>query len=91
MLSARIRPVETRELTVESPSIDEARAEVDAQVPAGWVVTDAEATMAKASIMITLHAKLARRDGVRDIEAPDMDALRAQVPEGWQLLSVREA
>ncbi|WP_308493743.1 hypothetical protein [Microbacterium terrisoli] len=91
MLSGRIRSVETREITVEAASIDEARAEVDAQVPEGWVVTDAAATMAKASIMISLHAKLARRDGVRDIEAADLDALQALVPEGWQLLSVREA
>ena len=90
MLSGRIRPVETRELTVEAPSIDEARAQVSAQVPEGWVLTDAAATMAKASIMITLHAKLARRDGAHDIEAADLGALRAQVPDGWQLLSVRE-
>mgnify|MGYP001060712493 CR=1 FL=1 len=90
MLSGRIRPVEVTELTVQAPSIAEARAQVEAQVPAGWVVTDAEATMPKASTMITLNAKMARRDGVTEIEADDLDTLRTKVPDGWQLLSVRE-
>jgi hypothetical protein len=89
MLSGRIRPVEVRELTVEADSIDEARAAVMAQVPDGWALTDAAATMAKASTRIILNAKIARRDGTRDIEASDLDALHALVPDGWQLLSVR--
>ncbi len=31
----------------------------------------------------------ARRDGAREIEASDMSALGAAVPEGWTLLHVR--
>nr|WP_274638184.1 hypothetical protein [Microbacterium bovistercoris] len=91
MLFGRIRPVEVREITVEADGIDAARAQVDAQVPPGWALTDAAATMAKASVLIILRAKMARRDGVDDIQAADMAALRSQVPEGWQLVSVREA
>lgn len=91
MLAGRIRPFETRDISVEAPSIDQARAQIEAQVPDGWVLTDVAAAMAKASIMITLSATIARRDGARDIEAADLAALEAQVPEGWQLLSVREA
>ncbi|GAA3762654.1 hypothetical protein GCM10022240_13970 [Microbacterium kribbense] len=91
MLSGRIRPVDVRELTVQADSIQAAREQAQAQVPAGWVLTDAEATMAKASTTITLHAKIARRDGVEDIEAPDLAALQAKVPAGYQLLSVRES
>lgn len=90
MLAGRIRPVETRELTLEAPTIAQARADAEAQIPEGWVITDAEPSMPKASVMITLHVKLARRDGVTDIEADDLDSLEAKVPEGWQLLSVRE-
>ncbi|WP_029144398.1 hypothetical protein [Microbacterium luticocti] len=90
MLSGRIRPIETRELSIDAESIDDARAQAEAELPAGWVLTDAAATMAKASTRITLNVKMARRDGVRDIEADDMQSLYAQVPAGWQLLSVRE-
>ncbi|QAY61106.1 hypothetical protein ET475_14695 [Microbacterium protaetiae] len=90
MLFGRIRPLESRELTVQAPTIDEAHTQVEAQVPDGWVLTDAAATMPKASTMITLNARMARRDGAQEIEADDLVALRAKVPEGWQLLSVRE-
>jgi len=90
MLFGRIRPVETRELTLQAASIDETREKAAAELPEGWVLTDAAATMPKASTMITLNAKMARRDGASDIEAEDMASLRAKVPEGWQLLSVRE-
>lgn len=91
MLSGRIRPVETRELTVEAPTIDEATQKVHAEVPDGWALTDSAATMPKASTMITMNAKMARRDGVEEIEAEDLDALQAKVPDGWQLLHVRES
>jgi len=33
----------------------------------------------------------ARRDQVTEIQADDLDALHAKVPEGWQLLNVRSA
>jgi hypothetical protein len=90
MLSGRIRPVETRELTLEAPTIDETLERARSEVPEGWDLTDSAATMPKASTMITLRAKMARRDGVDEIEAEDMTMLMAKVPEGWQLLSVRE-
>lgn len=37
----------------------------------------------------SVEGKFERRDGEREIEADDMAALEAQVPEGWQVLSVR--
>lgn len=91
MLSGRIRPVETRELTVEAPTIDQTLERVRAELPEGWDLTDSAARMPKASTMITLRAKMARRDGTDEIEAEDIASLRAKVPEGWQLLSVRES
>jgi len=91
MLSGRIRPVDTKEITLEAESVAAARARAQAQVPAGWAMTDVAVTMAKASVMISLSARFARRDGATDIEAEDMASLRALVPEGWQLLSVRES
>ncbi|EQM81796.1 MULTISPECIES: hypothetical protein [Microbacterium] len=41
--------------------------------------------------MRSVEGKFQRRDGLREIEAENMDALIALVPEGWQLLSVRTA
>ncbi|WEG07403.1 hypothetical protein PU630_08980 [Microbacterium horticulturae] len=90
MMSGRIRPIETREVTLQAPTIDETREQARGEVPEGWDLTDAAATMPKASTMITLNAKMARRDGVQEIEADDIASLRAKVPEGWQLLNVRE-
>ncbi|WP_448238907.1 hypothetical protein [Microbacterium paulum] len=38
---------------------------------------------------MTSTATIERRDGLREIEAPTIDELRAAVPDGWLLLSVR--
>ncbi|KQP69569.1 MULTISPECIES: hypothetical protein [Microbacterium] len=90
MLVGRIRPVETRTVDVEGASLEALSAAVTAQLSAGWVVTDVPAAMPKGSQLLTSTATMARRDGVEQIEADDMAALEAKVPEGWQLLSVHE-
>ena len=90
MLVGRIRPVETRTVDVEGASREALSAAVTAQLSAGWVVTDVPAAMPKGSQLLTSTATMARRDGVEQIEADDMAALEAKVPEGWQLLSVHE-
>jgi hypothetical protein len=90
MLIGRIRPVETRTVDVEGPSLEALSAAVAAQLPAGWVATDIPAAMPKGSQLLTSTATMGRRDGVEQIEADDMAALEAKVPEGWQLLSVHE-
>ncbi|MCR2824488.1 hypothetical protein [Microbacterium sp. zg.Y909] len=46
--------------------------------------------MTKGTITVTAVATIVRRDGGREIEADDMPALKAQVPEGWQLVHVRK-
>jgi hypothetical protein len=55
------------------------------------VLTLAPVSMAKASTAITATGTYARRDEVQEIEAPSYAELRAAVPEGWQMLSVRRA
>lgn len=90
MLVGRIRPVETRTVDVAGASLEALSAAVTAQLSAGWVVTDVPAAMPKGSQLLTSTATMARRDGVEQIEADDMAALEAKVPEGWQLLSVHE-
>ncbi|MDR7184906.1 hypothetical protein J2X85_001940 [Microbacterium trichothecenolyticum] len=88
MLIGRIRPVETRTVDVEGASLEALSAAVRAELAAGWVVTDVPAAMPKGSQLLTSTATMARRDGVEQIEADDMAALQAKVPEGWQLLGV---
>ena len=88
MLVGRIRPVETRSVDVEGASLEALSAAVRAELTAGWVVTDIPAAMPKGSQLLTSTATMARRDGVEQIEADDMAALQARVPEGWQLLGV---
>ncbi|KJL49154.1 hypothetical protein RS84_00266 [Microbacterium hydrocarbonoxydans] len=50
---------------------------------------NAPAEMVKGAALIETTGTFDRRDDVREIEAEDMDAMRAKVPEVWQLLSVR--
>lgn len=47
--------------------------------------------MVKGAAVLKAVGTFARRDQVTEIQAEDMDALRAKVPEGWQLLNVRTA
>lgn len=88
MLIGLIRPVESRNITVEGTDIPELRARLLAQAPDGWELVAAPVTMKSGGIRI-LQGRIQRFDGIREIEAEDMDALTAQVPEGAQLLSVR--
>ncbi|VXC30113.1 conserved hypothetical protein [Microbacterium sp. 8M] len=84
-----IRPRETRTITVQAEELDEIQDLIRAQTPAGWETISAPVTMAKKDTTMTAAGTIARRDGVTEIEADDMAALQAKVPEGYQLLSVR--
>ncbi|GAA5198468.1 hypothetical protein [Microbacterium jejuense] len=90
MLIGTIRPVETRTIEVEGDSLAALQAAVDAQLPDGWVATNVPAAMPKGSQLLTSTATITRMDGTQEIEADDMTALEAKVPDGWKLLSVRE-
>lgn len=90
MLVATIRPIESHTTTVEGTNVTELRVQLAAQAPVGWDLVSAHATM-KAGGVRTVEGRFDRRDGVREIEAAGMAALEAKVPEGWRMLSVREA
>jgi hypothetical protein len=85
-----IRPRETRTITVQAEELDEIQDLIRAQTPAGWETISAPVTMSKKDTTMTAEGTIARRDGVEEIEADDMAALDAKVPEGYQLLSVRQ-
>lgn len=88
MLVALIRPAEKQTATVEGTEIPELRAQLLAQAPDGWDMSSAHVEMKPGGIRI-VEGRFQRRDEPREIEADDMAALRAKVPEGWQMLSVR--
>lgn len=90
MLIATIRPTEKRTATVTGTEIPDLRAQLVAEAPAGWEMVSAHVEMKPGGIRI-VEGKFQRRDEPREIEADDMAALEAKVPEGWQMLSVRRA
>ena len=89
MLIGVIRPVESKSATVQAEELDEIQDLLAAETPQGWQLASAPVAMAKKDTVLTAEGTIVRRDGVREIEAEDMAALEAQVPDGYALLSVR--
>lgn len=52
-------------------------------------MTSAAVKMSNGTTLLAATGTFARRDGARQIEAPDMSGINAAVPEGWTLLHVR--
>lgn len=88
MLSALIRPAETRTLMAEGTELPDLRAQLMAQMPPGWEMVSSHVEMKPGGIRV-VAGTFARRDEPTVIEADDMAGLEAKVPEGWQLLAVR--
>ena len=88
MLVALIRPIEKHTATAEGTEIPELRAQLIEEAPEGWDMVSAHVEMKPGGIRI-VTGKFEGRHEPREIEAEDMDALHAKVPEGWQMLSVR--
>ncbi|GAA4483391.1 hypothetical protein [Microbacterium panaciterrae] len=89
MLIGIVRPVESKTATVQAEELDEIQDLLAAQTPPGWELASAPVAMAKKDTVLTAEGTIVRRDGVEEIEADDMAALEAKVPEGYRLLSVR--
>ncbi|MBS1672336.1 MAG: hypothetical protein JSS74_00010 [Actinobacteria bacterium] len=89
MLIGVIRPVESKTHTVQAEELDEIQDLLAAETPQGWEIAAAPVAMAKKDTILTAEGTIVRRDGVQEIEADDMTALEAKVPDGYQLLSVR--
>ncbi|MGK9222091.1 hypothetical protein [Microbacterium sp. SA075R] len=83
-----IRRNDSGKLEAEAETQAEVREALEAQVPAGHVLTDATVAMAKRSTRISAVG-VYRSTEIAEIEADDMASLEAKVPEGWSLLSVR--
>ena len=83
-----IGATDTVQFTATAPSIAEARAVIEPQVPQGYEIISAQPTMAKQSQDVTVTA-IARATQTQEIEGASLDALRAATPDGWRLMSVR--
>ena len=88
MLIGLMRPVESRSVAVEAADLADVQVQLAAQRPEGFDLVSSPVEMIKGAAILKAVGTFARRDQVTEIEAEDMDSLRAKVPDGWQLLNV---
>ncbi len=91
MLIAMIRPLETKTVEVIGTTLDDVQAQLDAHREPGFDLVSSPVRMLKGEAKMQATGRFSRVDGIREIEAADMASLRAQVPDGWRMLSVRSA
>lgn len=91
MLIGMIRPRGTSSTAVTGTSLEDVQEQLEALRPDGFELVNAPAEMIKGAALIKTTGTFERRDDVREIEADDMAALEAKVPDDWQLLSVRRS
>lgn len=89
MLIGVIRSTETTNLTITGDDVEELRAQLAAQVPVGWVVTDSPVTKTKQVPSLTMAARLAHWGDLAEVECESVEAVRAAMPDGYQLILVR--
>lgn len=89
MLAALIRPIETSTAEVIGTSLEDVHAQLAQHQQPGFDLASAPVRMLKGEAKMEATGTFRRVDGIREIEADDMAALEALVPDGWQMLSVR--
>lgn len=91
MLIGLMRPVEVQSVSLEGTDLADIQSQLEAQRPEGFDLVSSPVEMIKGAAVLKAVGTFARRDQVTEVEADDMDALLAKVPDGWQLLNVRTA
>ncbi|WP_341954376.1 hypothetical protein [Microbacterium sp. LWH13-1.2] len=91
MLIALIRPVESSTVDVIGTTLAEVLVELEKHRKPGFDLTSAPVRMLKGEAKMEAMGTFKRVDGIEQIEADDMASLRAKVPEGWRMLTVRSA
>lgn len=86
-----IRPLETSTSEVIGTTLDDVQTQLDAQRQPGFDLVSAPVRMLKGEAKMAATGTFSRVDGICEIEAEDMAKLRAKVPDGWRMLSVRRA
>lgn len=89
MLVAQIRPIEKTTVDVIGTTLEDVITQLDAHRQPGFDLVSAPVRMLKGEAKMEATGTFSRVDGIREIEADDMAALQAKVPEGWRMLSVR--
>lgn len=89
MLIAQIRPIEKTTVDVIGATLEDVITQLDAHRQPGFDLVSAPVRMLKGEAKMEATGTFSRVDGIREIEADDMSALQAKVPDGWQMLSVR--
>lgn len=90
MLIGLIRPKEVQTFDVEAADLAGVQSELAAQRPDGFDLVSAPVKMIKGAAVLKATGIFHSRDRIEQLEAEDMDALHAKVPDGWQLLNVRK-
>lgn len=91
MLTGLIRPRESHSADVQGTSLEDVYALLEKERPEGFRLMKAPVRMIKGAPLIEATGTFARVDAPTEIEADDLDALLAKVPDGWQLLSILSA
>lgn len=90
MYIGMIRPRGAQTTDVTGPSLEDVQEQLEALRPEGFELVNAPAEMIKGAALIKTTGTFERRDGLREVEAETFDGVMSLVPEGWQLLSIRE-
>ena len=91
MYIGMIRPTGSQTTSVTGASLEDVQQQLERQRPDGFELVNSPAEMVKGAALIKTTGTFERRDSVQEIEADTIDGVRALVPAGWHLLSVREA
>lgn len=89
MFVAQIRPIEKTTVEVIGTTLEDVITQLEAHRRPGFDLVSAPVRMLKGEAKMEATGTFSRVDGVREIEADDMGALQAKVPDGWQMLCVR--
>ncbi|MDQ1205018.1 hypothetical protein [Microbacterium sp. SORGH_AS_0862] len=88
MLAGLVQPRETQTVEVTGHTLEDVHQQLVAKTPPGFVLAAGPVRMAKGTTELSATGTYAAT-AVEEIEADDMAALEAKVPDGWRLLSVR--
>lgn len=89
VLIGTARPDENQSFDVEGRSLEEITAQIAAKTPVGWEATHAPVAMVKGDTLLKSTTTIERRDGLIEVEGEDLDGVRAKLPAGYRLLSLR--
>lgn len=91
MYTGMMRPKGTYTIDVIGDSLEHIQELLEAERKDGYELVNSPAVLIKGGEKFSSTGTFERRDDVRKIEAETRDDLFALVPDGWQLLNIREA